>query len=187
MEGYQLWCPEDRSEWESGILLLVRVAAGAALTMPGQAPPCRVVGTITRGMPAAQGLRSRSAQPRLDGEQRATRLLAAIGVPANLLGCVYLRTALRLLEEHPQMRRSLMHTLYPQVAQQHGTTAKGVERAIRHAITQTWARGGEERCRQLLGRMSSCVGDRPTNSEFITLLSDRLAMEQRAQEERRVP
>lgn len=180
MNGFQLVWPEDRAAWEQGMLLLVAVEPGAAPLRPGQTTPCRVVGTLAPGMPQYPAARGSGATARPDGEQRAARLLAAIGVPANLLGCRYLRTALRLLDENPQMRRGLMRTLYPQVALIHEATPKGVERAIRHAITQTWARGGEERCRQLLGRMSSCVGDRPTNSEFITLLSDRMALEQRA-------
>lgn len=182
MEQYQLWWPEERTEWSrQGMLLLVAVEPAAAGSqaaqeaLPERALPCRVVGSLSPGMPAFPEMLHRTGQP--DAQHRAARLLSMIGVPTNLLGCSYLRTAMVLLQEKPSMRRGMMRTLYPQVAQRHGVSAGSVERAIRHAIAQTWLRGGDERCRQLLGRMSSIVGDRPTNSEFITLLADRLAME----------
>lgn len=180
MEQYQLWWPEERSEWErQGMLLLVAVEPAAGAELPERALPCRVVGTLSPGTPPFPAPGKRSETPRPDVAQRAAQLLSAVGVPTNLLGCVYLRTALQLLQEQPQMRRGMMRTLYPLVAQRHGVTAGSVERAIRHAICQTWARGGAERYRQLLGRMGSSVGDRPTNSEFITLMADRLALGQR--------
>ena len=106
-------------------------------------------------------------------------LLSAVGVPVNLLGYAYLKSALMLVAAHPEMRRGLTRLLYPQVAQVHSVTPRSVERAIRHAIGQTWARGGGERCRQLMGRYANCIGDRPTNSEFISLLADQLAEPQR--------
>lgn len=181
MEQYQLWWPEERSEWaQRGMLLLVAVEPDGE-GLPERALPCRVLGTLSPGTPPFPAA-ERPNPPRSDGAQRVAQLLAAIGVPTNLLGCGYLRTALQLLMEHPQMRRGLMRTLYPQVAKQHQVTPASVERAIRHTIIQTWARGGAERYRQLLGRMGSSVGDRPTNSEFITLLADRLVLEKRMAE-----
>lgn len=185
MEQYQLWWPEERSDWaQQGMLLLVAVEPGAGAELPERALPCRVVGTLSPGMPPFPATERRATPTCPDAAQRAAQLLAAIGVPTNLLGCGYLRTALQLLQEHPHMRRGLMRTLYPQVAQRHGATAVSVERAIRHAIAQTWVRGGAERYRQILGRMGSSVGDRPTNSEFITLLADKLDLDQRLTEER---
>ena len=173
MDGYQLWWPEEQSDWaERGMLLLVAVSPGRSEGLPERALPCRIVGTVS---PGAAALPFSAPPEAVSSAQRASQLLAQIGVPANLLGCGYLRTALQLVLEQPQMRRGLMRTLYPEVGRRHQVSAVSVERAIRHAIVQTWARGGAARYRQLLGRMGSSVGERPTNSEFITVLSEHLA------------
>ena len=163
---YRLCWPEKDSRWaQEGMLLLVAVAPGAA----GDALPCRVVGQLTTGSPFTPRDRDETAA------ERAAALLAAIGVPANLRGCGYLRSALTLVLEQPQVLRGLNRRLYPAVAREHGASAPAVERAIRHAIAVTWARGGGERCRQLMGRACSCVGDHPSNGELLTLLGEWLA------------
>lgn len=146
-------------------LLLVAVDRHAADT-PG-AYPCRVVGTFS---PLEQRF-----SPVQDDGQRIRRLLAEIGVPGNLLGCAYLRTALTLLLAEPGLSRTISRNLYPRVAEQHGTTPACVERAIRHAIAQTFARGGEG-YRAALGRLASSVGDRPTNAEFLAQTAERLRL-----------
>lgn len=181
MNGYQLWWPEETSALaQQGMLLLVAVEPAAGTALPERALPCRVVGTLNPGCPAFPGMQEaapaagQTAVRESAGE--TARLLTAIGVPANLLGCAYLRTAVSLVLAHPEMRRGMMRVLYPQVAQRHAVSARSVERAIRNAIAQTWARGGGERCRQLLGRLDSSVSDRPTNAEFIAMLADHLTL-----------
>lgn len=148
-------------------LLLVAVDKNAADT-PG-AYPCRVVGTFS---PMEQRI-----APVQDDSARVSRLLSQIGVPRNLLGCAYLRTALTLLLAEPSLGRTITRSLYPRVAQTHATTAQSVERAIRHAIAQTFAREGSEGYRTALGRLASSVGDRPTNSEFLAQAAERLRLE----------
>ncbi len=145
-------------------LLLVAVDRHAADT-PG-AYPCRVVGTFS---PLEQ--RFSSVQ---DDAQRVSRLLAEIGVPGNLLGCAYLRTALTLLLEEPRLGRTISRSLYPRVAEKHQTTPACVERAIRHAIAQTFAR--DNGYRSALGRLASSVGDKPTNAEFLAQIAERLRL-----------
>lgn len=161
MERCQLCWPETGG----GLLLLVAVEGPMDGT--ARAVPCRVVGRFDPGSPYAP--------PEEDAQEQATRLLMAIGVPTNLRGYQYLRSALLLAQEQPETLRGLNRLLYPAIAREHGATAQAIERAIRHAIAVTWARGGGERCRQLLGRAFSCVGDRPSNGELLTLLADRLA------------
>ena len=135
-------------------LLLVAVDARAA-SAPG-AYPCRVVGTFSQTMLPSPA----------DDKLRISRLLSQIGVPGNLLGCTYLRTALSLLLEDPALGRAITRRLYPRIAAMHQTSASSVERAIRHAIAQTFARGSDG-YRAALGRLASSVGDRPTNAEFL--------------------
>ena len=145
-------------------LLLVAVDKGAAAT-PG-AWPCRVVGTFSPGtLPT----------PPADDALRISRLLTEIGVPGALLGCAYLRTALALLLREPALSRTLNRSLYPRVADQHATTAACVERAIRHAIAQTFSRGSDG-YRAALGRLASSVGDKPTNAEFLAQTAECLRL-----------
>lgn len=151
-------------------LLLVAVNHAAADT-PG-AYPCRVVGTFS---PA-----SRTAAPLPSPEEdavRVSRLLSEVGVPANLLGCAYLRTGLTLILQEPALGRTITRTLYPRIAEKHHTTIRCVERAIRHAIAQTFARSGGSGYRAALGRLASSVGDRPTNAEFLAQAAERLRLE----------
>ena len=164
MERYQLCWPEAG---EGSTLLLVAVEG----PMDGsqRAMPCRVVGRFDAGLPTFQ-------PPAADEREQAARLLTAIGVPANLRGCGYLRTALLLAGERPEVLRGLNRRLYPEIARLHDATPQAVERAIRHAIAVAWARNGSERCRRLMGRDFSCVGDRPSNGEMIAMLADHLAM-----------
>ena len=158
----------DGLQWvlERGAQTLLLVAVdGAAANTPG-AYPCRVVGTFS---PAEQRF-----SPLQDDTARISRLLAEIGVPGNLLGCAYLRTALALLLAEPRLGRTISRTLYPRVAEKHLTTPACVERAIRHAIAQTFAR--DNGYRAALGRLASSVGDRPTNAEFLAQTAECLRL-----------
>ena len=163
MDGLQ-WALQNTG---ADTLLLVAVDRRAADT-PG-AYPCRVVGTFS---PA--GYRAPDVQE--DAAVRAGRLLSEVGVPANLLGCAYLRTGLTLLLQEPALGRTITRSLYPRVAEVHRTTARSVERAIRHAIAQAFARTGGAGYRNALGRLASPVGDRPTNSEFLAQAAEMLRM-----------
>lgn len=166
MTDYQLCWPEGESAG-TGLLLLVAVEPRAG--QEGGAIPCRVVGQLTPGSPFAP----REPEP---PAARITSLLTAIGIPTNLRGYGYLRSALLLALKRPEVLRGLNRRLYPAVAQEHGASAPAVERAIRHAIAVAWARGGAERCHQLMGRAYSCVGDHPSNGEMLTMLADHLSL-----------
>lgn len=158
----------DGLQWvlERGAQTLLLVAVdGAAANTPG-AYPCRVVGTFS---PAEHRF-----SPVQDDAARISRLLAEIGVPGNLLGCAYLRTALSLLLAEPRLGRTISRSLYPRVAEKHLTTPACVERAIRHAIAQTFAR--DNGYRAALGRLASSVGDRPTNAEFLAQTAECLRL-----------
>lgn len=163
MDGLQ-WLLETGKE----TLLLVAVN-GRAAENPG-AYPCRIIGEFS-GMTRKAELPAAAE----DGA-RISGLLSEIGVPTNLLGYAYLRTGLSLLLADPGLSRCISRSLYPRIASEHGTTASGVERAIRHAICQTFARCGGERYRMALGRIASSVGERPTNAEFIAQAAEKLRM-----------
>lgn len=161
----------DGLQWmlETGGQTLLLVAVDGQTDRPG-AYPCRVIGELS-----ALGRKAVPAMPADDGV-RISRLLSEVGVPTNLLGYGYLHTALTLLLSDASLSRCISRSLYPRVAEAHEATVSGVERAIRHAICQTFARGGAERYRAALGRIASSVGDRPTNAEFIAQAAERLRM-----------
>ena len=163
MNGHE-WLLKNSGE----TLLLVAVDKSAA-ELPG-AWPCRVVGELSPlGTPLP-------VPAPVDEAARVSRLLTDVGVPANLLRCAYLRNALTLILQEPALGRTITRSLYPRIAHLHQTTAASVERAIRHAIAQTFARSGGAGYRAALGRLASPVGEKPTNSEFLAQAAERLRL-----------
>lgn len=105
-----------------------------------------------------------------------TRLLLAVGVPAQLNGYQYLREAIFMTLQSVEYISSVTKRLYPSLADQFGVTAASVERAIRHAIETSWARGSVEMIDCIFGyTVDDCKG-KPTNSEFIAMLADHIRM-----------
>lgn len=109
-------------------------------------------------------------------ESDVTNMLHDIGVPAHIKGFTYLREAIILLIEDETMLNRVTKTLYPIVAKKFRTTPSRVERAIRHAIEVAWARGKMETIDHMFGCTVNVVKGKPTNSEFIAMLSDRLRL-----------
>ena len=163
MDAYRLCFPEG---WDGQRGMLLLVAVDGEMTQAAGGVPCRVVGSLTPGSPFSV------PAVRTSPREQVTALLSGLGMPSRLRGYGYLRTALRLALEEPELLRGLNRRLYPAVAAEHGATAPAVERAIRHAVAVTWQRGGGERCRALLGRGCSCVGEVPSNGEFLTMLAE---------------
>lgn len=102
--------------------------------------------------------------------------LNQLGVPTNVRGRDYIETALSQMLQHPGRRYAITKELYPMVAEVHGTTAARVERAIRHAITNAFTRGNLDRLTQYFGYTVDSRKDKPTNSEFLTMVARRLKM-----------
>ncbi|MGI6002325.1 MAG: sporulation transcription factor Spo0A [Lachnospiraceae bacterium] len=117
-------------------------------------------------------------------EEEASALLQRIGVPVHMKGYLYLRDAVVISVEQPSLLESVTKVLYPAVARMNQTAPSCVERAIRHAITAAWQRGGEERVREVLRCDTVFPKGRATNSELIALVSDRLRYEREHQPER---
>lgn len=111
-----------------------------------------------------------------DVELMVTDVIHRLGVPAHIKGYHYLRTAIIDSLEDRKLMESVTKQLYPIVARQHSTTSSRVERAIRHAIEIAWERGNCKTIKDYFGCSVSGFSDRPTNSEFIALISDRLRL-----------
>ena len=112
-----------------------------------------------------------------DLEQDVTNMIHEIGVPAHIKGYQYLREAIMMSVENPAMISSITKILYPTIAKQFQTTPSRVERAIRHAIEVAWSRGRMETLDALFGYTIDTGKGKPTNSEFIALIADKIRLE----------
>lgn len=110
-------------------------------------------------------------------EVRVTEILRQIGVPAHIKGYRYLRVAIMTAVNDMETLDAMTKELYPSIAKQFNTTASRVERAVRHAIEVAWDRGDIETLQSFFGYTVSGVKGKPTNSEFISMIADRLRLQ----------
>lgn len=110
-------------------------------------------------------------------EVDVTNIIHEIGVPAHIKGYQYLRDAIIMSVEDMEMLNSITKILYPTIAKKHQTTPSRVERAIRHAIEVAWSRGKMDTIDELFGYTVSTGKGKPTNSEFIALIADKIRLE----------
>ena len=110
-------------------------------------------------------------------ETDVTNIIHEIGVPAHIKGYQYLRDAIILSVNDMEMLNSITKILYPTIAKKHQTTPSRVERAIRHAIEVAWSRGKMDTIDELFGYTVSNGKGKPTNSEFIALIADKIRLE----------
>ena len=110
-------------------------------------------------------------------ETDVTNMIHEIGVPAHIKGYQYLRDAIMMAVEDMNMLNSITKILYPTIAKNHQTTPSRVERAIRHAIEVAWSRGKMDTIDELFGYTVSVGKGKPTNSEFIALIADKIRLD----------
>jgi two-component system response regulator (stage 0 sporulation protein A) len=118
--------------------------------------------------------------PEVELEMRVTNIIHDIGVPAHIKGYQYLREAIIMTVKDMDIINAITKVLYPTVAKRYKTTSSRVERAIRHAIEVAWDRGDVEVLNGFFGYTVSNVKGKPTNSEFISMIADRIRLEQKA-------
>lgn len=109
-----------------------------------------------------------------------TSIIHEIGVPAHIKGYLYLREAISMVYKDIELLGSITKVLYPDIAKKFNTTASRVERAIRHAIEVAWSRGNIDSISSLFGYTVSMTKAKPTNSEFIAMVADKLRLEHKA-------
>ena len=119
------------------------------------------------------------ATPSYDLETDVTDMIHEIGVPAHIKGYQYLREAIMMSVQDMEMLNSITKLLYPSIANKYQTTPSRVERAIRHAIEVAWSRGRMETLDALFGYTINTGKGKPTNSEFIALITDKLRLKYR--------
>ena len=148
---------------------------GAAFFMP---KPCQAEALLDR----MQAVFGQPAAPEEQGsvlKNQVTAIIHEIGVPAHIKGYQYLREAILIAVDDVEVINAVTKVLYPAVAKRFATTPSRVERAIRHAIEVAWDRGDLETLQKYFGYTVSNSKGKPTNSEFIAMISDRLILERR--------
>ena len=113
----------------------------------------------------------------VDLDTEITAILHEIGVPAHIKGYLYIRDAITMVYENIDLLGAITKILYPEIAQKYYTTASRVERAIRHAIEVAWIRGNVEAISEIFSYTISYNKSKPTNSEFIAMIADKLRLE----------
>ena len=113
----------------------------------------------------------------LDLERYVTQIMLDMGIPAHLKGYHYLREAILISERDMGTVTSVTKLLYPSIAKRYHTTDQKVERAIRNAIEVSWKRGNTQTFEELFGYSSVSGRHRPTNSEYICRLADKIRLD----------
>ena len=165
------------SSFASGSVADLAAAKGADYFMM---KPCRTSAVVERVRQMVTGARPAEEDTRGQGlESTVTAIIHEIGVPAHIKGYQYLREAIMITVEDMDVINAGTKVLYPEVAKRFGTTASRVERAIRHAIEVAWDRGDLETLQKYFGYTVSNAKGKPTNSEFIAMIADRIRLQRR--------
>lgn len=112
-------------------------------------------------------------------EADITNIIREIGIPAHIKGYQYIREAIMMTVNDMNLLNYITKLLYPTIAKKYKTTSSSVERAIRHAIEVAWNRGKIDVLEEMFGYTISAGKGKPTNSEFIALIADKLRLEYR--------
>ncbi len=136
----------------------------------------RITDFMCGGTQSAGAIKSSDSELQI----QVTEILHQIGVPAHIKGYQYLRDSIIMSVEKPEIINAITKQLYPSVAKRYETTSSRVERAIRHAIEVAWDRGDVDVLNSYFGYTIHNGRGKPTNSEFVAMISDRLRLHMRA-------
>lgn len=134
------------------------------------------VSSTTSSSSSMMDVRPKSNNGSMDLESEITNIIHEIGVPAHIKGYMYLREAITLVVNDIELLSAVTKELYPAIAKKYNTTASRVERAIRHAIEVAWSRGQVDTINKLFGYTIHNEKGKPTNSEFIAMVADKLRL-----------
>ena len=132
---------------------------------------------IAREVPVRKYIEIRDNKSPENLEALVTNVIHEVGVPAHIKGYQYLREAIMMVIKDIDVLNQITKSLYPQIAQRFDTTPSRVERAIRHAIEVAWGRGEQDMVENIFGYTVSASKGKPTNSEFIAMIADKLRLE----------
>ena len=110
-------------------------------------------------------------------DEKISNIFITVGIPAHIKGYQFLREAIKMAIDTPEIINSITKKLYPAIAEKFDTSASKVERAIRHAIEVAWNRGKIENINSIFGLKVYTSNEKPTNGEFIALVADKMILE----------
>lgn len=126
---------------------------------------------------AASPLKKRSAATARSLDEKIANIFISVGIPAHIKGYQFLREAIKLAVDCPEIINNITKRLYPTIAQKYETSSSKVERAIRHAIEVAWNRGKIENINGIFGIKVYSANEKPTNGEFIALVADKMILD----------
>ncbi len=118
-----------------------------------------------------------SRKPATSIDEKISRIFINVGIPPHIKGYAFLREGVKMAIEEPDIINNITKKLYPMIGEKYSTTASKVERAIRHAIEVAWNRGRIDNINNILGVRAYMGAEKPTNSEFIALVADKMILE----------
>ena len=159
----------------------MRLGADYYMVKPAdmQAISARIRDAMRRGDPVGSDPIPFPAAGAHSIDDRLSNIFLSLGIPAHIKGYQFLREAVKLVLDNPDSINRITKELYPAIARRFSTSASKVERAIRHAIEVGWSRGRVESLNRAFGCRVATPEDKPTNGEFIALIADKLALEER--------
>ena len=140
----------------------------------------RIRDVCGRGATVPDTLRLSSASHVPSIDEKLASLFLTIGIPAHIKGYAFLREAVKMVVDCPDMINRITKELYPGIGKRFNTSASKVERAIRHAIEVAWSRGRIDTLNKVFGCRVATREDKPTNGEFIAMIADKMSLEQRS-------
>lgn len=164
------------SEFSGGDIIKRSIECGARYYM---LKPVNYEMLISRMRSMTEELReNRLKEKRCDGlDEKISRIFIGMGIPPHIKGYAYLREGVKLAVGDPDLINSITKKLYPMIGEHYKTTASKVERAIRHAIEVAWNKGRIDAINSLFGVRAYSESEKPTNSEFIALIADRMLLD----------
>ena len=144
---------------------------------PGRPVPGKVLEAPLKAATPEEAAMNREEYMKEHLETDITKMLHELGIPAHIKGYQYLRDAISMVVRDREMMEAVTKILYPEIAKKNYTSSSRVERAIRHAIEVAWGRGSLEVIDELFGYTISTGKGKPTNSEFIALIADKICLD----------
>ena len=145
------------------------------------AKPCEMASLIEQMRQAVGEETQETGVSPLALERKVTSIIHEVGVPAHIKGYQYVREAIIIAVQDMEVINAVTKVLYPEVARRYNTTPSRVERAVRHAIETAWDRGDLETLQKYFGYTVNSTKGKPTNSEFIAMIADRIRLQMKIQ------
>ncbi|MDR1906547.1 MAG: sporulation transcription factor Spo0A [Clostridiales bacterium] len=127
--------------------------------------------------PYSPEIASLPKERRTSVDEKIANIFISVGIPAHIKGYQFLREAIKMAINNPEIINNITKKLYPNIAEKYDTSSSKVERAIRHAIEVAWSRGKIENINNIFGIKIYTANDKPTNGEFIALVADKMLLE----------